>query len=393
MAGSMDHHAKPGKARLELGFLAVPDHPVTWQLIICFLLVIIPLLNHTAQTMGWVGAATLIATACYLLYRHPPSTWTSDPIPPSAPVEPSSEPPRSTATKDATSNTIRSASNAPDNEGDIQDSQSTPKASASNAPALEVPTLNLGNESNAESSSNASIPIPASPSATNGVENTPPNILMPPPPPPSQPSSGSSSSLMPPPPPPRLRPTPQQQAPSLLAPPRAYPPRPKPPTGNAALRPPPSAAANARARPSTGLAPPATPSVKPANNTSKRAVLEPGFSPLDWAALTANPKHNLRGANVPPHPIRVTPSMLKAQNGRKGTDAWTSYQGKVYNITPYLPFHPGGKGELLRGAGKDSGQLFFEIHPWVNWDAILGECLVGILVSENEPENALDAID
>ena len=87
--------------------------------------------------------------------------------------------------------------------------------------------------------------------------------------------------------------------------------------------------------------------------------------------------------------------MLKAQNGRKDLDAWTSYQGKVFNISPYVPFHPGGKGELLRGAGKDSGKLFLEVHPWVNWDAILGECLVGILVSENEAEgeNKLDAMD
>jgi cytochrome b involved in lipid metabolism len=87
--------------------------------------------------------------------------------------------------------------------------------------------------------------------------------------------------------------------------------------------------------------------------------------------------------------------MLKVQNGRKGRDAWTSYQGKVYNIQPYVPYHPGGKGELLRGAGKDSAQLFQEIHPWVNWDGILSECLVGILVSENDvqTENALDAMD
>lgn len=87
--------------------------------------------------------------------------------------------------------------------------------------------------------------------------------------------------------------------------------------------------------------------------------------------------------------------MLKVQNGRKGRDAWTSYQGKVYNISPYVPYHPGGKGELLRGAGKDSAQLFAEIHPWVNWDGILGECLVGILVSENDVlvEDGLDAMD
>jgi cytochrome b involved in lipid metabolism len=87
--------------------------------------------------------------------------------------------------------------------------------------------------------------------------------------------------------------------------------------------------------------------------------------------------------------------MLKAHHGRKGMDAWTSYNGKVYNITPYLPFHPGGKGELMRGAGKDSGQLFLEIHPWVNWDGMLGECLVGILVSANEAlaVNDLDTMD
>ena len=98
---------------------------------------------------------------------------------------------------------------------------------------------------------------------------------------------------------------------------------------------------------------------------------------------------------MPPGYLRVTPSMLKVQNGRKNRDAWTSYQGKVYNIQPYVPYHPGGKGELLRGAGKDSAKLFQEIHPWVNWDGILSECLVGILVSENDAqaEEALDAMD
>jgi cytochrome b involved in lipid metabolism len=75
--------------------------------------------------------------------------------------------------------------------------------------------------------------------------------------------------------------------------------------------------------------------------------------------------------------------MLKQQNGRKGRDAWTSFQGKVYNISPYVPFHPGGKGELLRGAGKDCTKLFMETHPWVNVD-MLRECLVGIMITEEE---------
>jgi len=62
------------------------------------------------------------------------------------------------------------------------------------------------------------------------------------------------------------------------------------------------------------------------------------------------------------------------------------WQGKVYNLTPYMKFHPGGESELMKGAGRerDAERLFFEVHPWVNWEGMLGECLVGVLVGENE---------
>lgn len=51
-----------------------------------------------------------------------------------------------------------------------------------------------------------------------------------------------------------------------------------------------------------------------------------------------------------------------------------------------MKFHPGGVNELMKGAGreKDAERLFMEVHPWVNWEGLLGECLVGILVSEDE---------
>lgn len=53
-----------------------------------------------------------------------------------------------------------------------------------------------------------------------------------------------------------------------------------------------------------------------------------------------------------------------------------------------MKFHPGGVDQLMRGAGKDKEgeKLFNEIHPWVSWENMLGECLVGILVSENEAQ-------
>lgn len=69
--------------------------------------------------------------------------------------------------------------------------------------------------------------------------------------------------------------------------------------------------------------------------------------------------------------------------GRKGKNAWTIYQGKVYNITPYLPYHPGGEPELMKCAGRDGTMLFNEVHPWVNWEGMLGPCLVGIAVSDS----------
>ncbi|KAK0516668.1 hypothetical protein JMJ35_001271 [Cladonia borealis] len=176
------------------------------------------------------------------------------------------------------------------------------------------------------------------------------------------------------------------------------------------LRPPPSAASTLRGPPSRSLAPtttslaPTTSTLAPSSRPSKKVILEPGHSPLDWAHLTHNPPTPtfLRGKDVPPQLIRVPPSLLRYHSGRKGKDAWGVYQGRVYNLTPYMKFHPGGVDQLMRGAGKerDGERLFNEIHPWVNWENMLGECLVGILVSENEvhvsgetPKNTMEEMD
>ena len=113
---------------------------------------------------------------------------------------------------------------------------------------------------------------------------------------------------------------------------------------------------------------------------------------MDWAALTRT--GNLVGVNTFQ---RVTPSQLRSMTGRKGKPAWSSWQGKVYNITPYLPFHPGGEAELMKAAGRDGTKLFMDVHPWVNWENMLTTCLVGVLVPENygmgEGESSLEDMD
>ena len=50
--------------------------------------------------------------------------------------------------------------------------------------------------------------------------------------------------------------------------------------------------------------------------------------------------------------------MLKQHNKRD--NAWTVINGKVYDVTAYIPYHPGGEKELMRVAGRDGTKLFGE---------------------------------
>ncbi|KAF7548460.1 hypothetical protein G7Z17_g7025 [Cylindrodendrum hubeiense] len=144
---------------------------------------------------------------------------------------------------------------------------------------------------------------------------------------------------------------------------------------------------------SGGLAPPATHSSKP-SKPNRKVLLTPGHSPLDWARISG-PNSDLRGVEPSTSYLRVTPSMLKRMTGRKGKDAWMALNGKVYNVTPYADFHPGGVPELMRGAGRDATKLYGEVHPWVNYETMLSACLVGLLVEESEgsKESEMDQMD
>jgi len=110
---------------------------------------------------------------------------------------------------------------------------------------------------------------------------------------------------------------------------------------------------------------------------SKKVMLAPGHSTLDWANLKGSGA-DLRGGVT--SLLRVTPSMLKEHN--KKDDAWTAINGKVYNMTPYLPFHPGGEKEMMRVAGRDGTKLFALTHAWVSAEMMMDACMVGLLMPE-----------
>jgi hypothetical protein len=69
------------------------------------------------------------------------------------------------------------------------------------------------------------------------------------------------------------------------------------------------------------------------------------------------------------------------------SDCWTSYNGKVYNITQYLDYHPGGIPILMEAAGKDCTNLFNKYHRWINIENMLDTCLIGDIIEEMNEAN------
>ncbi|KAK0528039.1 hypothetical protein OC834_003809 [Tilletia horrida] len=161
---------------------------------------------------------------------------------------------------------------------------------------------------------------------------------------------------------------------------------PPPPPAGGSLKP--SVGSALRIHPAPGassvppsLAPGQARAEMPTSKRRTKVALAPGCSALDWARLKAT--EDLRGGVT--SLLRVTPSELKKHKSPE--DCWSAFNNKVYNLTPYLRFHPGGEKELLRVAGRDGTRLFMLTHSWVNIDAILDGTLVGVLVKEPAPED------
>ncbi|NXF39254.1 NB5R4 reductase, partial [Nyctibius bracteatus] len=100
--------------------------------------------------------------------------------------------------------------------------------------------------------------------------------------------------------------------------------------------------------------------------------LKPGRSLMDWIRLTKSGQDltGLKGRLV-----EVTEDELAKHN--KKEDCWICIRGFVYNVTPYMEYHPGGEDELMKAAGTDGTDLFHQVHRWVNYESMLKECLVG----------------
>jgi cytochrome b involved in lipid metabolism len=100
-----------------------------------------------------------------------------------------------------------------------------------------------------------------------------------------------------------------------------------------------------------------------------------GFSQMDWLRLTRSGS-DLNGLGGK-HRKDIT--MEEVKRHKTKDDAWMVFNGSVYNITPYLKYHPGGTEILMKVAGRDGSSLFLKYHPYVNMKALMEKCLIGSL--------------
>lgn len=105
--------------------------------------------------------------------------------------------------------------------------------------------------------------------------------------------------------------------------------------------------------------------ILPKNNGRKKVGLKKGFALHDWVLLVRSAKDlaRLQGASIR---RSISPDEIAQHNSEH--DAWISLHGKVYNITPYLYYHPGGFDIMKSCLGKDASALFEKYHRWVNID-------------------------
>ena len=116
---------------------------------------------------------------------------------------------------------------------------------------------------------------------------------------------------------------------------------------------------------------------------NKNAIIKKGFGLRDWMILLRSAKDIAqRGMG---RRLRNDMTLSEVRTHDKRHDAWIILSNKVYNITPYLPYHPGGM-DIMKGVlGKDATVLFHEYHTWINIDNLIGPLLLGSLMTMPMP--------
>ncbi|GMM31375.1 Irc21 protein [Martiniozyma asiatica (nom. inval.)] len=110
-----------------------------------------------------------------------------------------------------------------------------------------------------------------------------------------------------------------------------------------------------------------------ATQARRKVACRPNKSPLNWES-------HKRSTNQRPVPIPIHITLDELAKHKNPGDYWIALGRKIYNITDYIDYHPGGAKILLAYCGKDATDAFMKYHRWVNADRMLDACFLGFLV-------------
>ncbi|PON74243.1 Nitrate reductase NADH dependent [Parasponia andersonii] len=93
-----------------------------------------------------------------------------------------------------------------------------------------------------------------------------------------------------------------------------------------------------------------------------KVPFEKGYSQMDWLRLTQTHPDlaDLKGQSN-----KRLISMKEVKDHRTEGSMWTVLKGRVYNISPYMRFHPGGVDMLKKAVGKDCTALFSILFSYI----------------------------
>jgi len=126
------------------------------------------------------------------------------------------------------------------------------------------------------------------------------------------------------------------------------------------------------------------------SDVAKKVQLGAGYSQMDWMRLTKRDP-DLAGLKGASRKRKI--SIEEVALHKTEEDGWTVFKGKVYNIAPYLGFHPGGKRIMISIIGKDCTAHFNKYHAWINGAFMMEKCQVGVLDTHVQGSDDEDSED
>lgn len=112
---------------------------------------------------------------------------------------------------------------------------------------------------------------------------------------------------------------------------------------------------------------------------SSRIIVRPGYSQMDWLRRTKRERVDGGDADAKPLDASRVISLEELATHATVNDCWIGLRGKVYNLTAYVEYHPGGAAVLEEAFGKDATALFDKYHKYVNGEYIMRATRVGVM--------------